>query len=100
MTKIDPINEFAKYQKLLNKSELTIIGYCNDISVFAKWFNGQNDYLFNIDKITPTDIRLYKQYLIEHEYKPNTINRRLLGLKYFINWGIDTKKIKTSFSIS
>ena len=97
MTKIDPINEFAKYQKLLNKSELTIINYRTDISVFAKWFNGQNAYLFATNKITPTDIRLYKQYLIKHEYKPNTINRKLLGLKYFINWAIDTNQIKHHF---
>lgn len=97
MIKIREIEEFVKYQKHLNKSSSTIISYKNDITVFAKWFNQENSYPFTIYKITPTDIRLYKQYLIKQEFKPNTINRKLLSLKYFMQWGWDTKKLEYRF---
>lgn len=97
MAKIREIEEFEKYQKHLNKSPSTIISYKNDITVFAKWFNQENSYSFTIYKITPTDIRLYKQYLIKQEFKPNTINRKLLSLKYFMQWGWDTKKLEYRF---
>ena len=97
MAKIREIEEFVKYQKHLNKSPSTIISYKNDITVFAKWFNQKNNYSFTIYKITPTDIRLYKQYLIKREFKPNTINRKLLSLKYFMQWGWDTKKLEYRF---
>jgi site-specific recombinase XerD len=84
MSKIKEIEDFAKYQKHLGKSDSTIASYRNDVLVFAKWFNNVNHYSFTIYKITPTDIRLYKQYLIDNEFKPNTINRKILGLKYFM----------------
>lgn len=51
MAKIKEIEEFVKYQKHLNKSPSTIISYKNDITVFAKWFNQENNYSFTIYKI-------------------------------------------------
>ena len=71
MPKIKEIEDFVKYQKHLNKSESTINSYKNDIIVFARWFDQVNHYSFVIHKVTPTDIRLYKQYLIDNEFKPN-----------------------------
>ena len=53
MIKIREIEEFVKYQKHLNKSPSTIISYKNDITVFSKWFNQENNYSFTIYKITP-----------------------------------------------
>jgi integrase/recombinase XerC len=97
MPKIKEIEDFANYQKHLNKSESTITSYKNDIIVFAKWFDNVNHYHFTIYKITPTDIRLYKQYLMDNEFKPNTINRKMLSLKYFMRWGWDTKKMEYRF---
>ena len=100
MTKIEEIKEieeFGKCQEHFNKSPSTITSYKNDINVFARWFNRENSYSFTIHRITPTDIRLYKQYLIKREFKPNTINRKLLSLKYFIQWGWSAKKLDYKF---
>lgn len=99
MSKIKEIEDFIKYQKYLNKSESTISSYRNDLVVFVRWFNKVNHYSFTIYKITPTDIRLYKQYLIDNEFKPNTINRKMLSIKYFMQWGWDTKKMEYRFPL-
>ena len=99
MPKIKEIEDFVKYQQHLNKSEFTINSYKNDIIVFARWFDQVNHYSFVIHKVTPTDIRLYKQYLIDNEFKPNTINRKILSLKYFMQWGWDTKKMEYRFPL-
>jgi integrase/recombinase XerC len=42
-------------------------------------------------KITPTDMRYYKQHLMDANLRPQTINRRLLSVKYFLEWGWATK---------
>jgi len=99
MPKNKEIEDFTKYQKNLHKSESTITSYRNDLIVFTRWFDKVNNYSFTIYKITPTDIRLYKQYLIDNEFKPNTINRKILSIKYFMQWGWDTKKIKYRFPL-
>ncbi|MBA2650274.1 MAG: hypothetical protein H0U75_11930 [Legionella sp.] len=47
--------------------------------------------------ITPTDARQYKQHLIDSNLRPSTINRRLLSLKYFLEWGWEANKIPYRF---
>ena len=37
--------------------------------------------------------------MIDSDLRPPTINRRLLSLKYFLEWGWDTKKIKYRFPL-
>jgi integrase/recombinase XerC len=52
-----------------------------------------------LTNITPTDARQYKQHLVDTGLRPPTINRRLLSLKYFLEWGWRTKKIKYRFPL-
>jgi len=88
------INIFSEYLKVNEKSENTIKNYQYDLNSFAKWFLKTNNEKLLLDKITPTDLRLYKKELIIKNKKPKTINRHLASIKAFINWGIQTKKIK------
>ena len=88
------INLFSEYLKANEKSENTIKNYQYDLNSFAKWFLKTNNEKLLLDKITPTDLRLYKKELITKNKKPKTINRHLASIKAFINWGIQTKKIK------
>jgi len=99
MSKIKSIEEYIAYQKAADKSSATVDSYYADLICFGRWFKLENSENLNLQKITPTDIRQYKQYLISSSYKPNTINRRLLSLKYFLKWGWDTKKIIYQFPI-
>jgi integrase/recombinase XerC len=99
MTKIKQIEEFILYQKSLDKSALTMKSYRLDLYSFAGWFYKINGELLKLRKITPTDIRQYKQYLISCEYKPNTINRRLVSLRHFLSWAWSTKRISYQFPL-
>jgi len=93
------INKFSDYLKANEKSENTIKSYQYDLNSFAKWFLKTNNEKFNLDKITPTDLRLYKKQLIAENKKAKTINRRLASMKAFITWSVQVKKIKYNISI-
>jgi integrase/recombinase XerC len=95
MTKITQIKQYIIYQKLTDKSPATLISYRSDLIQFAIWFEKINNTEMDLLHITPTDARQYKQYLIDSNFRPQTINRRLLSLKYFLEWGWDSKKITT-----
>jgi integrase/recombinase XerC len=83
MTKITQIKQYIIYQKLTDKSPATLISYRSDLIQFAIWFEKINNTEMDLLHITPTDARKYKQYLIDSNFRPQTINRRLLSLKYF-----------------
>ncbi|XP_022810565.1 uncharacterized protein LOC111347597 [Stylophora pistillata] len=94
MAKIHQIAQYILYQKSTDKSVATLKSYEGDLVHFSKWFRDANGEELRLSKVTPTDMRQYKQFMIDAMMKPQTINRRLLSLKYFIEWGVDTKRIK------
>lgn len=99
MVKIVQVESYIDYQKTTDKSPATLTSYRSDLMQFAKWFESVNTVEMRLIHITPTDVRQYKQHMIDTELKPQTINRRLLSLKYFLEWGWDTKKIKQRFPL-
>ena len=99
MTKIAQIENYITYQKSTGKSLLTLSSYRSDLKQFARWFESVNTVEMRLTNITPTDVRHYKQKLIDTDLRPQTINRRLLSLKYFLEWGWNTKKIKHRFPL-
>lgn len=90
------LDRFAKYLEHSERSPLTIKNYLCDLQAFAKWFiETNNDKKFEPAKITPTDLREYKQWLVVHqELKPNSTNRKLATLRSFINWAGDVGVVK------
>ena len=92
MAKNTQIDKFIAHQKSTDKSPLTLESYHRDLYKFASWFEGANKDDMKLSNITPTDLRQYKQHLIDANYKAPTINRRLLSLKYFLEWGWHTKR--------
>jgi integrase/recombinase XerC len=99
MAKNTQIEAYIIYQKSTDKSPLTLESYQSDLLQFAAWFESVNKTDMKLANITPTDARQYKQYLIDSGFKAPTINRRLLSLKYFLEWGWQTKKIKYRFPL-
>ena len=81
------------------KSPATLASYRSDLMQFSLWFESVNAVEMRLLNITPTDARQYKQHLIDVSLRPQTINRRLLSLKYFLEWGWSTKKIKNCFPL-
>ena len=86
MTKNSPIEKYISYQKSTDKSPSTLASYRSDLIQFSIWFQSINGAKMTLFNITPTDARQYKQHLIASGLRPQTINRRLLSLKYFLKW--------------
>ena len=99
MAKNTYIENYIDYQKLTDKSPMTLASYQSDLIQFTIWFEATNNEVMRLTNITPTDARQYKQHLIDTSLRPPTINRRLLSLKYFLEWGWRTKKIKYRFPL-
>lgn len=69
------------------KSNRTIIGYLTDLNTFARWFEQTNGYGLSPDNLTPTDIRVYRQFLLNvQKAKASTINRYLSALRAYGAW--------------
>lgn len=96
---ITVISTFIEYQKGLNKSDATLRSYQSDLKVFARWFKEVNNETLSLSKITPTDVRAFKKYLIDSGFKASTISRKMLSIKYLLEWGWQTKRIKYRFPL-
>jgi integrase len=68
-------------------SKNTTSAYLSDLVHFVSWY-AQTIGIFQIDEITPTDIRACREFLQEQlpPTAPATINRRLAALRRFFSW--------------
>ncbi|WP_119344924.1 tyrosine-type recombinase/integrase [Facilibium subflavum] len=98
MDQLHLIETFIDYLKTNDRSSATIKSYASDLYLFAKWFEEKNHEELQAKKITPTDLRQYKQHLIDHPMKPSSINRKISVLKRFINWLLQINYIQQRFS--
>lgn len=68
-------------------SPLTIKNYRGDLAAFAAWFEEVNGEPMGPAKVTPTDLRQFKCWLVEQrKLKPSSVNRKLATLKSFLTW--------------
>lgn len=67
MAKLRLIEDFLYYLKSSDKSKNTIRNYRSDLTIFAKWFYDTNNEQLVLHKITPTDVRQYKQNLLSSD---------------------------------
>ena len=75
-------------------SPLTIKGYLSDLGHFERWFERVNAEAFKVQRVTPTDVKNYKQFLLVVERrKAGTVNRRLAALAALCKWARQTKQI-------
>jgi integrase/recombinase XerC len=83
----DPIESFAAFLTQAERSPLTIKNYRGDLAAFAAWFEGVNGERMAPAKVTPTDLRQFKRWLVEQRrLKPSSVNRKLATLKSFLTW--------------
>jgi hypothetical protein len=74
----DPVARFARFLARSEHSPPTIKNYRSDLAAFAVWFEGANGASMKPARITPTDLRQFKRWLIElRRLKPNAVNRKL-----------------------
>ena len=78
------------------KSLKTVITYRTVLTQFIKWFNETYDTA-SIEKVTPLDIKEYKQYLVAVlKRKPATVNKAIVTLKGFFEWAAENDFIKVN----
>ena len=99
MKKIAIIELFLSYLNSSDKSPATISSYRSDLYLFAKWFENENHEILSAIKITPTDLRKYKQNLIAYPMKPKSINSKIGVIRIFVHWLWDTGKLKQKFPL-
>ena len=61
----DPIETFAGFLAQAERSPLTIKNYRGDLAAFATWFDQVNGEAMAPAKVTPTDLRQFKHWLVE-----------------------------------
>ena len=84
-----PFDRFSGYLEQSERSPHTIKNYRSDLDAFAAWFERVNGDTLTPDRITPTDLRQYKQTLVnEQRLKPNSVNRKLATLRSFLKWAL------------
>lgn len=86
----DKERKFPQFEdNLLNagKSSTTILGYVADLRLFSIWFSQTNGEDLTPQNLTPTDIREYRQYLLNvRQAKSTTINRHLSAIRAYCSW--------------
>ena len=88
------IDRFEDFLKRSERSPLTIKNYLSDLRAFGRWFQEANGDEPEPDRITPTDLREFKQSLINRELRPRTINRKLATLRSFLSWAASTGDLR------
>jgi integrase/recombinase XerC len=87
----------TNFQKHLNDqdlSPLTIKGYLSDLNHFASWFEQTNGETLTVQRITPTDVKEYKHFLLgPQRRKAGTVNRRLASIAALCKWARQTGQI-------
>ena len=90
------LTNFQKYLEDQDLSPLTVKGYLADLRHFARWFEQTNGEALTVQRITPTDVKEYKQYLLRVERrKAGTVNRRLAALTSLAKWARQSKQIQS-----
>lgn len=87
-------SDYKAYLQNEDRSDLTIKVYVADAEVFASWFEKQNQEALEPARVTPSDLRSYRQYLQETlRHKASTVNRKLASLASWLRWAMETEQI-------
>lgn len=85
------IDRFAHFLEESDLSPITVKNYRADLRAFERWFYETDEQDFDPAKITPTDLRQFRHFLMEERrLRPNTINRHLATLRSFLGWAAST----------
>ena len=87
MDAMQQIESFVEELRRQEKAPNTIESYRYDLVLFSRWLEATNGEPLGAARITPTDLREYRAYLLSVERRsPATINRRLASLRTFFHW--------------
>ena len=91
---MDTLTPFAQYLSDQDRSPLTASGYLADIKHFSAWFEQTNHEAFCPERVTPSDIKAYKQHLLVVDRRAaSTVNRHLAALSAYFRWARETGQV-------
>jgi integrase/recombinase XerC len=81
------LDKFKAYLRSQDRAPKTVGEYVSDMAIFAQWLEKYRDEIFAPEAITPTDVRDYRNHLLNSEKRsPATINRKLASIRVFTQW--------------
>ncbi len=76
------LTQFEQYLSQIALSPKTITNYMADLRVFTRWAEENYTQEFSLQKVTPAQIRAYRDYLLNKQKRAtSTINRHLQALR-------------------
>jgi len=86
---------FKRGLKNQDLAEKTIIGYAGDVHCYLTWLNEFYQQEILLLNVKNGDIQAYREYLSKLQRQRSTsINRRLLAIKRFYSWAVQSKYLK------
>lgn len=93
---MDTLKPFETYLHDQDRSRLTIQGYLTDLEHFSRWFEQTNGEALTPKRVTPIDVKEYKQHLLTVErLKASTVNRRLSAISAYARWARQSGQIRS-----
>ncbi len=87
---------FLEYLRTQDKADNTIAGYKRDLAHFITWFEQTNGRPPEPVRVTPLDVREYRQHLhMIRRLKPASVNRKLAALRAYFEWACETGLVAT-----
>lgn len=81
------LKRFARFLEQSERSPITIRGYLSDLGAFSRWLEKSSESALDPARITATDLREYKRFLVDkRRLKPASVNRQLATFKSFLKW--------------
>ena len=81
---LNTLDPWLAHLSQANKSENTLRAYRQRVLRFAEWFETTNGETITTERVTPTDLREYKAYLlINMKRTPSTVNLSFIAIA---NW--------------
>jgi site-specific recombinase XerD len=81
------LERFLEHLAAGERSPHTLVSYRSDLVAFARWFEAATGEPCQLELLTPTDLRLYKNHLVDElGHKPATVGRKLASLKSLLAW--------------
>ncbi|KLU62280.1 tyrosine recombinase XerC [Peptococcaceae bacterium CEB3] len=81
------LDSWLNHLRLKNKSENTVRAYRQRVLGFAAWFEETNGETLSPERVTPTDLREYKAYLLTAKKRmPDTVNLSLIAIASWLKF--------------
>ncbi len=77
--------DFARHLSA-QASPVTVGGYVRDLQQFAVWFEHTNGETLEPERVTPSDVREYRNWLQRRGLRAATVNRRLAAVRAWLDW--------------